>query len=144
MYLDNCSVQRPLDSKTHVRIQLEAEAVLGILELCESGRIDLVASEVLEFEVEKSPIPVRQEYGLQVLSRAAVFVTVNEQATKRANELKARGIRSVDALHLAAAEEANADYLCTCDDDFLRRARTMGDLRTKVVSPLELIGELEK
>jgi hypothetical protein len=49
IYLDTCSLQRPLDSKTHVRIILEAEAILGILALCESGKIELISSEVLLF-----------------------------------------------------------------------------------------------
>jgi len=48
----------------------------------------------------------------------------------------------LDALHLASAEEAEADYFCTCDDRFLKRAKTFNDLRTKVVTPLELIEEL--
>ena len=33
-----CSVQRPLDDKTQQRIALEAEAVLGILAICEAGQ----------------------------------------------------------------------------------------------------------
>jgi hypothetical protein len=45
VYLDRYSPQRPLDSKTQVRIVLEAEAVLGILALCEAGSIELISSE---------------------------------------------------------------------------------------------------
>ena len=37
LYLDMCSLQRPLDDKTQLRIALEAEAVLGILALCQAG-----------------------------------------------------------------------------------------------------------
>ncbi len=49
----------------------------------------------------------------------------------------------MDSLHLAVAEKANVDYFCTCDDKFLRRAKAIPDLRTVVVSPLELIEVLE-
>ena len=35
-----CSLQRPLDTKTHLRISVEAEAILGVLALCESGEAD--------------------------------------------------------------------------------------------------------
>jgi len=31
VYLDLCSLQRPLDTKTQIRIAMEAEAVLGII-----------------------------------------------------------------------------------------------------------------
>jgi predicted nucleic acid-binding protein len=88
IYLDTCSLQRPLDNKSELRILLESEAVLGLVAQCESG--------------------------------------------------------ALDALHLASAEAGQADYLCTCDDRFLRRARTLGRLATRVVSPLELIGEIER
>jgi len=37
VYLDMCSIQRPLDTKTHARIAVEAEAILGVLTLCEAG-----------------------------------------------------------------------------------------------------------
>ena len=33
VYLDTCSLQRPLDDQTQIRIRLEAEAVLAIIEL---------------------------------------------------------------------------------------------------------------
>ena len=32
------------------------------------------------------------------------------------------------------------DYFCTCDDRFLRRTKALPDLRTTVVTPIELIG----
>ena len=44
---------------------------------------------------------------------------------------------------LASAEEAEADYFCTCDDKFLRKAKAISDLKVKAVSPLELIEVLE-
>ena len=144
IYLDTCSLQRPLDSKKQIRTILEAEAVLGILTLCESGEIGLVSSEVLVFEIDRNPDVTRREYGLAVLSKASTFVLLSEQVEKRARELGAAGIKPLDALHLASAEEAQADYLCTCDDKFLKRAQAFPGLKTMVVSPAELIEELER
>ena len=51
LYLDTCSLQRPLDNKSELRILLESEAVLGLLTLCESGAAELVSSEVLIAQV---------------------------------------------------------------------------------------------
>jgi len=142
VYLDTCSLQRPLDSKTHSRIHLEAEAVLDVLSLCESGQIELVASEVLQFEIERIQDPLRRAHAYEALSKAGTYVDMTEATVVRARELNESGIRPLDALHLAAAVEARADYFCTCDDKFLRRAKTLGTEQTKVVSPLELIVEL--
>ena len=63
---------------------------------------------------------------------------------ERARELHDLGLKPLDALHLASAEAGHADFLCTCDDRFLRRAREIRGLATKVISPVELIGELER
>ena len=67
---------------------------------------------------------------------------MNDNIKRRASEFILLGIKPLYALHLASAEEAEADYFCTCDDRFLKRAKTFNDLRTKVVTPLELIEEL--
>jgi predicted nucleic acid-binding protein len=52
-------------------------------------------------------------------------------------------IKLLDALHIASAERAEADYFCTTDDDLLKKAQ--GGLRTEVriVSPIEFLEELE-
>ncbi len=144
IYLDNCSLQRPLDSRTSTRVILEAEAILSVLTLLESGGIELVSSEVLLFEIEKGPSRVRREYALEVLSRARTFVRLNEHVEKRAAKFVVLGIKPLDALHLASAEEAGADHFCTCDDRFLQKAKAMADLTIRPVSPVELIRELEQ
>ena len=53
------------------------------------------------------------------------------------------GIKVLDALHLACAVEADANYFCTCDDRFYRRAKQLDTKLTLVVSPLELIEVIE-
>jgi len=143
IYLDTCSLQRPLDSKTQIRIILEAEAVLGALTLCESGTVELVASDALLFESERNPNLDRREYALAVLSQAKTFVALNEQVEKRAKELSHVGLRPLDALHLASAEVAQADYFCTCDDRLLRQVKGIAGLEVQVVSPIELVEAIE-
>jgi len=133
-----------LDTKLQIRIVLEAEAVLGILTFCESGIVELVTSDALTFEVERTPHIARREYAWEVLSQAKTHVRLNSELERRAKELNSQGVKPLDALHLAAAEEAQADYLCTCDDRFLRRAQSIADLKVEVVGPVELVGELEK
>ena len=143
IYLDTCSLQRPLDSKTQIRINLEAEAILGVIGLCENGEIELLSSDVLHYEISRNPNVMRREFGLEVLSKADTFVPLNESVEQRAKTFGQVGIKPLDALHLASAEEAEADYFCTCDDKFLRKAKAISDLKVKAVSPLELIEVLE-
>jgi predicted nucleic acid-binding protein len=144
IYLDSCTLQRPLDSKTQTRTILEAEAFLGVLTLLESGKVEIVSSEALLFETDRNPNVTRREYALEVLSKAKTFVVLNEPVEKRARKLESFGLKPLDALHLASAEEVRAGYFCTCDDGFLKRARAVSGLMTSVVSPIELIKELER
>lgn len=143
LYLDTCSIQRPLDTLNQTRLRLEAEAILGILEQVDSGMVQLVSSTVLELEIARNSLDVRREHGQQVLGRATITLEVDEAAEKRAGEFAQRGLAAMDSLHLAVAESAKVDYFCTCDDKFLRRARTIPNLSTVILSPLELIEVLE-
>lgn len=82
IYLDMCSIQRPLDTKTQPRVAVEAEAILAVLTLCEAAQADLMSSDTLFFEVGRNPHPVRKEYALKVLAKATVFIpTDNEGGT---------------------------------------------------------------
>ena len=143
VYLDNCSLQRPLDSRTQVRITLEAEAVLGLLAMAETGKIELVHSDALTFEIDRAPNPVRRRFAERTLQSAKTHVALDDALTRRTPMFIEYGLKLLDALHLASAEAARAACFCTCDDKLLRRAGAILRLKTRAVSPTELIGELE-
>lgn len=136
VYLDNCSLQRPLDDKSQLRIRLEAEAIMSVLDLVKTGQLQLVSSDALVFEVGRNSNPTRYDFALETIAGAAVFVPISQVVQRRAHELNQMGIQPLDSLHLASAEAAEADLFCTCDDTFLKKARR--EAKTKVVSPLEL------
>jgi predicted nucleic acid-binding protein len=142
IYLDTCSIQRPLDSKNQIRILLEADAVLGIIALCDARQVGLVSSDALLYETRRNPNPVRKDHALAILDKANTIIGLNDIIEKRARLFVERGIKPLDALHLASAEVADVDYLCTCDDSFLKRARQMNDISIKIISPVALIEEL--
>lgn len=115
---------------------------MAILALCEEQKISLVASEVLEFEVDKNPHPERKAYVTEVLTQSDIFVEIDPKIIQRAQRLETFGFRGVDALHLACAEAEQVDYFCSCDDKLLKRARSLGTLLVKTVSPLQLAEEI--
>ena len=127
-----------------MRIALEAEAVLGILTLSETGSVELISSEVLVFEIGYNLNPVRREFALQALSTSNAIVSMSESLEKRAAGLVARGFKPLDALHLASAETAQAQLFCTCDDRLLKKAKLQPDLTIRVVSPVEAIEEISQ
>lgn len=126
-----------------MRIRLEAEAVLSVLELCKAGELDLISSEALELEIANNPLEIRRNYAESVLTSAKSRITVIPSIELRAREFVKLGVKPLDALHLASAEAAQADYFCTCDDRFLKRTKTISNLKTVVTTPLELIEEID-
>lgn len=142
LYLDACSLQRPMDDRTQPRINIEAEAVLAILHLVEAGHLELLSSEVLEFEIARIPDVDRQTRANDMLKLATEVLELTDNVAAQARDFAKAGIRPMDALHLASASGAKADYFCTCDDKVLKKSKKLKTLATEVVSPLQLIREV--
>ncbi len=144
IYLDNCCIQRPLDDRTQLRIAVEGEIILNILSLIEAGQIRLLSSEISLYEAEKISNTFRREFTLKVLDERSKFIPLNDAIEERSRIFTEFGIKPIDALHLASAEVLKADFFCTCDDKFLKKAKRIDDLGIKTVSILELLQEMER
>ena len=143
IYLDTCSIQRPLDDKSQPRIYLEAEAILAILQLVEAKELELLSSDVLRFEISKIPNINRQSEAKALLKLSSKNAPVKPSTKELSKQIIAIGVKPFDALHAAVAIENNVQFFCTCDDKLLKKLRTLdfGD-KTRFVSPLELIIEV--
>lgn len=142
VYLDLCAIQRPVDISPQPRIESEAEAVLRLVALIEAGEIKLVSSAVLQVEHERNQHLLRRVFAERVLSLASEEVAIVPAVEQRVETYRALGLKGQDAVHLACAVHAGVDFICTCDDRFLRRAKRADTGLTRVVSPLELIQEV--
>ena len=143
IYLDVCCLNRPFDDQRQDRIRLEAEAVLLIMGRCEAGAWQWISSAVVEEEVNHTPSSERRSRVRQMLSGAHGTVALTDVAISRAQELKALGFRTYDALHLACAEQATVDIFLTTDDRVLRIAtRHTAQLQVRVANPLAWLLEV--
>ena len=75
--------------------------------------------------------------------KANIFTQLDNEIRNRAKEITDAGVMPLDALHLASAEKAQADYFCTCDDKLLKKAKALCEPKMRVVSPVELLEEIE-
>lgn len=141
VYLDVCAIQRPADDQRQARVRAEAEAIAAVLDLSGAGLLTLLGSTVHVIETARTANIWRRERMRAYLARAA-WIELDEVAAASAQRLLDYRLRPMDALHLASAVRGGADYMCTCDDQFLRRARTIPGLTLRVVSPLELVVEV--
>jgi predicted nucleic acid-binding protein len=144
IYFDNCALQRPSDQQGQRRIQIESEAVLALLEHCRSGLSELVSSEVLFYEVENNPDLIRKAQTLAFLEMANIHQPLSDEVELRASEFVVLGLKRMDALNLASAEVAGAKFFCTCDDKLLRRSKLLTLSTLEVLSPIDLLEELQR
>ncbi|MEO0557790.1 MAG: PIN domain-containing protein [Bacteroidota bacterium] len=138
IYLDTCAIQRPLDDRTQFRVRVEADAVTAVLSAAEAGEVQLLTSSALRAESSRIRDRSRLEFARDVLELAVQDVSTSEAIRQLTLDYQRQGMKPFDALHLASAVISGADYFCTTDDRFLRRAREANTQATHVVDPLEL------
>lgn len=144
IYLDTCCLQRPLDDQTQPRIRVETEAVFAILASVQHGAVALLTSEVLEFEISRTPDEQRRREATAILTLASERLTLSDASEQLAGSLSQAGLSAIDALHVALAATAGADYFVTADDKLLRRAKSLPDLNVTPVSLLGLVSEISQ
>ena len=121
VYLDNCTLNRPFDDQSQIRIRLEAEAKLHIQECILHGSLELAWSYVLDYENQANPFDERRSATEKWKARASVDVDASPELLAKARTLGGMGLRSKDALHLACAISTACDFFITTDDGILTK-----------------------
>lgn len=142
VYIDNCCLQRPLDDQTHPRIKIETEAIFVVLAAVQAGDVTMLGSEALEYEISRIPDEARRKEVLSVLALATQRLVVTDEIESLALSFEKQGVQAMDAVHLALADKAKADYFCTCDDKLFRKAQALQGLTCKVITLLGLVPEV--
>ena len=138
IYLNTSALSRPFDDLSSTRVRLEAEAVVALMEGVESGALEWIGGDYLDFEVGQDPDRERVQRLSRLLGLVARRVEMSEALISRARELEKVGLRGLDALHVASAEAGGARLLITTDDRMIRNARrSPAPLLVRVVTPPE-------
>ena len=135
IYLDNCCYNRPYDDQTQLKISLQTQAKLQIQQDAILGKCDLIWSYVLDFENAENPFDFKRVAIQDWENVAKEIVKENEDILKYANQLKAEGLGTKDALHIACAIYAKADYFVTTDDKVLNKNVDL----INIISPIDYI-----
>ena len=138
IYLDNCCYNRPFDDQSQLRVHVEALSKMKIQKDITEGTHKLVTSIVLDFENSKN----RDETSsgkIQMFMDTWKSEYIDEKTFANLipsrEEIKAEGIKTADASHLACAIHAGCDYFITTDD----RLFNYKGGRIKVISPVDFI-----
>ena len=122
IYLDVCCLNRPFDDQTQDRIHLESEAVIIILRHVRTGDWEWITSEVVTYEINKTPDRGRRQRVESLIRYADRHILLDATIVKRGLEIGKISFGAFDALHLACAEYGKADVFLTTDDKLLRLA----------------------
>ena len=143
VYLDACCLNRPFDDQSQSRIRLESEAVLLIMARLQSGEWLWLSSEAIDYEVGQTPDPEKRRRVEVLASASHQFISLTSAVVSQAKKLQILGFKQWDALHLACAEQGQADIFLTTDDKLLRLAQRVADqLQVRVDNPLTWLEEV--
>ena len=141
VYLDVNIYNRPFDDQGQVRIRLETIAIFSIMQNIKSKELSLIWSFIIDYENSINPHDdVRQEVEL-LSSLASKTILPGDAIATKAKKFESKGIKPRDALHIACALEAGADYFLTCDDKLIKKASQISGL--KILNPIRFIEETE-
>ena len=141
IYLDSCCFNRPFDDVSDDKVRLESEAVLTIIDKCESGIWDIFESDILDDEFDRMTDSIKKQKVLGLYSSSSIYIEINGEIISRAKEFHGVNIKPFDALHLASAEYGAADILLTTDKKFINRAMQSGT-KVRVSNPAVWIMEV--
>jgi predicted nucleic acid-binding protein len=114
---------------------------LAILASVQSGNVALLSSEALEYELSRIPDAARRNEAMALLSLTAERLVISEEMELMSDLLERDGVAAIDAVHLAMASCAGADFFVTCDDKLLRKSRSNSNLKCQVTHLLGIIAE---
>jgi len=135
VYLDNCSFNRPYDDHSHVTVRIESDAKMVLQDMIQNQEIELVWSFILEYENDKNPFNERRINIAKWRKLASIVVVQSASLDKLAEQLKTLGLKTKDALHIAAAITANCEYFITTDKGIIKKARLIENI--SIINPVE-------
>jgi len=140
LYLDNCCFNRPFDDQSQLLVRLETEAKLFIQKEIKNGTFELVWSCILDDENDANPFPLQQSQIKSWKSLAVQDIEISDEVMQWAKFFGEKGIKSMDALHLACAKVAKVDSFITTDHGILKKC--LVDIRA--LNPLDFVQRIKE
>jgi predicted nucleic acid-binding protein len=124
IYMDCCCLNRPYDNQLQDKIRIESNTIMAILFKCFYGNWKLMGSDVLEYEILKTPDINKRNNVLNLYSVKKEVISLNNEIQSRALELQNNyKLKPFDSLHYASAEYKKGNILLTVDRDFILAAK---------------------
>ena len=143
IYLDVCCLNRPFDDHTQDKIRLESEAVVTILTNMENKKWQMIGSDIINYEISRISNPDRKKKVIIISKISTQHINLNDSVINRAKAIEKHNIKSMDALHLASAEQEKVDIFLTTDQDLITKCSLQSSkIKIKVQNPVNWLMEV--
>jgi len=116
IYLDTNAYSRPFDDQTQIDIQAEANAFLDIIAEVKNGKLLLLGSDILDFEVHNVLNEEKRTRIEGYLGLCHTHIENSEEVLNLGKQIQTDcHLRARDALHIASAIIGQARYFLSCD-----------------------------
>ena len=123
-----CVYNRPFDDQSQPRILLESQIFIMLLLMRSEGRFELLNSFALEYENGKNPNIENMLKISDLLRYSTDYISCDEGILDRSLEFEKYGLMGMDAMHVACAENAKADFFVTCDDNLIKKLERIDNI----------------
>lgn len=141
IYLDICCFNRPFDNQSDLIVRLQTEAKLHVQEMIREGTLSLIWSAIMDMENSANPDLNRKVAIADWQKLGVEDISVSERVEAVAETFFRIGVKPMDALHVASAIEAHAEYFLTTDKALIRKMAKHDSIR--VVDPVDFVRELK-
>ncbi|MCD8014830.1 MAG: PIN domain-containing protein [Lachnospiraceae bacterium] len=125
-----------------MRIYLESEAILSILDKGFRGEYELLGSDVVEYELYQIRDIVKRQNVLDLYKNVQIQIGETDDIDNRAKEIRNQSkIHMFDSLQIACAEASGADVLLTTDDRLERMSARL-ELNVRIMNPSKFVIEM--
>jgi len=138
VYLDNCCFNRPFDDQSSMVVFFETRSKLAIQKMIKDKHLELVWSEILDFENNENPFEERKAKILEWKLLSVENVKMDDFIFDKAKDLLNLGLRQKDASHIACAISGKTDYFVTTDKKILNKQ--VQDV--ELINPIDLVRRL--
>ena len=142
LYFDICCYSRFYDDQGQLKIYMESEAILNIINVSKQNNDEIFGSPALDLEIDQiEDIEKRDKikyfYEQTITQKPDYTENVFDRVKELADKTK---IRTLDSFHLSFAEINSIDILLTTDARFEKACSKM-DLKIKVINPIKYLME---
>ena len=143
LYFDICCYSRLYDDQTQIKVYMESEAVLNILNISKQNNDEIVGSSALDLEIDQiDNVEKREKIKYFYHQTITEKIDYKENVFNRVKELSQQTkIKTLDSFHLSFAENSNVNILLTTDNKFEKVCSKM-NLKIKVMNPIKYLMEV--